>query len=291
MNRIASIRRTVRSLHSTASTINPDEIDFFSRLASQWWDPRGEFALLHRMNPVRVGFIRDKIIQTLDEDITPLDHLSPTRSARILDGMEALDIGCGGGLLAESLARLGARTTGVDASESNIKIAALHASADARLTTGINYRYGSAEEMVAEGKKFDLVCSMEVLEHVNNPRTFLTSCADLVKPGGHLFLSTISRTPLSYFLAIFMAEHALRLVRPGTHDYSKFVKPSELVEFFQHPDLAWISRTYGGIPIRKEAEIRGLIYNPLEGAWKTLPAGLSGTQCNYLFWARKPNLS
>ncbi|TFY74552.1 hypothetical protein EWM64_g9457, partial [Hericium alpestre] len=178
-------------------------------------------------------------------------------------------VGCGGGILSESLARLGGRTLGVDASEANIRIASLHASADPHLSTHtpsggtLAYRHASAEALLQEQKRFDIVCSMEVVEHVDNPAAFLASCAELVKPGGHLFLSTVARTPLAYLLTIFAAENVLRLVAPGTHTYSKFVNPSELIDFFakypfsstalsspapssyaQLPARPWISQTY-----------------------------------------------
>lgn len=192
----------------------------------------------------------------------------------------------------------------------------------------------TAEDLVAENKTYDVVCSMEVIEHVDNPSAFLRSCASLVKvckrtckpfislsekilgfrqPGGHLFLSTIARTPLSYFSTIFLAEDVLQLVSKGTHHYSKFIKPSEVLEFFHRSPtsspsasastpaslskthssegLPWISRLYNGVPTRKEAEIRHMLYNPLRGSWSVLPRAAMvppGLECNYLFWARKP---
>jgi len=162
----------------------------------------------------------------------------------------------------------------------------------------------SAEELVQEPKRFDVVCSMEVIEHVDNPAGFLQSCAELVKPGGHIFLSTISRTPLSYLLTILAAEYVLRLVTPGTHTHSKFINPSELVDFFTKPMASalasadelpglrtkpWISRLYDGVPTRQEAEVRGMVYLPWKGEWVLAPRGAWGsTECNYLFWARKP---
>jgi len=204
-----------------------------------------------------------------------------------------LDVGCGGGLLSESLARLGARTTAIDASESNVAKASFHAAADPRLRPDtLTYRHAPVESLLSEPKRFDVVCSMEVVEHVDNPATFLKSCASLVKPGGHLFLSTVSRTPLAYGLTIFMAEYILRKVTPGTHTLSKYINPSELVDFFAEPfsTRPWISRTYDGQPTRKEAEVRGMIYVPWRGEWVLAPRGVDGltTQCNYLFWVRKP---
>ncbi|KAF8517894.1 S-adenosyl-L-methionine-dependent methyltransferase [Hysterangium stoloniferum] len=265
------------------TTVNADEIAHFSKLSSHWWDEQGEFSVLHRMNPVRVQYIVDKLREVqLDED-----ESSASNATRVLNGLDVLDIGCGGGLMSESLARLGARTVGVDASASNIAIASLHASADPFLSQGdsrLIYRHSSSEEMVQESKRFDVVCSMEVLEHVDNPASFIRSCCDLVKPGGHLFLSTIARTPLAYFLTIFMAEHVLKKVTLGTHTYDKFVNSEELVSFFRD-DMAWFKHNYG----RLEAEVRGLIYIPWEGRWMLAGRNQFGTtECNYMFWARKP---
>ncbi|KAA1470278.1 ubiquinone biosynthesis O-methyltransferase [Dentipellis sp. KUC8613] len=274
------------------STVNQAEIAHFSRLSSLWWDEHGEFALLHRMNPTRAQFVRDKVREAA------LDDHGETQT-HALEGLDVLDVGCGGGILAESLARMGARTLGVDASAANIAIASLHAAQDPLLAPDagrLAYRHASAEELVREQRRFDVVCSMEVLEHVDNPAAFLASCAELVKPGGHLFLSTIARTPLAYLLTIFAAEDALRLVAPGTHTYSKFVNPTELIDFFarhgatEEGGKPWISRTYGGQPPRREAEVRGMMYVPWRGEWVLAPrvAGSWGAECNYLFWVRKP---
>ncbi|KZV72253.1 ubiquinone biosynthesis O-methyltransferase [Peniophora sp. CONT] len=305
-----SLKRGTRALHCSAatraldaspsaplSTVNASEIAHFSRLSAQWWDERGEFGLLHKMNPHRVRFVRDKILEIGREENG--EAWADARGVRALEGMDVLDIGCGGGILSESLARLGARTLAIDASEKNIAIASLHSAADPALSQpadpsrgSLTYRHTAAETLVEEQKRFDVVCSMEVIEHVDNPAAFLRSCSELVKPGGHLFLSTISRTPLSYFLTIFAAEKLLRLVEPGTHTWSKYVNPSELVEFFQTGlDKPWINRTYEfGMPTRTEAEVRGIVYEPWKGDWTVLGRNASpwGTGCNYLFWVRKP---
>ncbi|KAG8936002.1 Hexaprenyldihydroxybenzoate methyltransferase, mitochondrial [Tulasnella sp. 418] len=299
--------RISRRLLSAASSVNPSEIAFFSQLSQHWWDEHGEFALLHRMNPVRVGYIRDKIIESARDDAETVeqgDRLVSQRGSKILDGMSVLDVGCGGGLLSEALARLGGRTTGIDASESNIKIASLHASQDPEFASQsssspqkLQYIHTSSEELLAKsnGAQYDVVCSMEVLEHVDSPSEFLRTLGDLVKPGGHLFLSTISRTPLAQLLTITMAEDILRLVSPKTHTYSKFVKPSELATFFRE-ELKWIqgnppSLGQGGpgyIP-RQQGEFRGMAYIPWTGRWTIPPRGVPfELDCNYLFWARKP---
>ncbi|KAK1232918.1 Hexaprenyldihydroxybenzoate methyltransferase, mitochondrial [Marasmius sp. AFHP31] len=248
------------------------------------------------MNPVRMQFIREKLVETaLDDSEHKVDPVKPN----ILAGLDVLDVGCGGGLLSESLARLGARTLGVDASESNIAIANHHASQDSRLRDNLTYKHTSAETLLSQPKRYDVVCSMEVLEHVDNPTMFLSTCAELLKPSGHLFLSTISRTPLAYLLTIFLAEKVLGKVSEGTHTYSKYIKPSELIEYFQKyrspgPNTRpWITRTYeGGLPTRTEAEIRGLVYNPLQSNWILAPRGAWGaTDCNYILWVRKPGSS
>ncbi|KAI0350703.1 ubiquinone biosynthesis O-methyltransferase [Trametes cingulata] len=326
-----SCRTTSSSIHSSTidrptggqSSVNPDEIAHFSRLSQQWWDERGEFGLLHKMNPVRMQFIRNKVLEIQrEEDEARVNEAQP------LSGLDVVDVGCGGGLLCESLARLGGRTLGIDASASNIAIASLHAAADPALAPSsssavakgkgtLAYEHTSVEDLLAQRGpgSFDVVCSMEVIEHVDNPRTFLTNCATLVKPGGHLFLSTIARTPLSYFLTIFAAEQVLRLVTPGTHTHSKYINPDEMLDFFlttplppsdataaaataalgqaQAAGRPWISRLYGGSPMRTEAEVRGIVYLPWKGEWMLVPRGAPGASlwaeaCNYLFWVRRP---
>jgi len=248
--------------------------------------------MLHRMNPARVGFIRDKVKETILVEATGEEAGSVplSRRRKALSGMSALDVGCGGGLLSENLARLGAQTTAIDASSPNIEVARMHAQFDQGLQGKLTYRHTSTDDLVQEKPKFDLVCSMEVLEHVDNPSHFLHTCAELVKPGGHLFLSTIARTPLAYFTNVVLAENFLGIVSKGTHTYSKFVKPSELVDFFAK-DVPWITRLYDGVPTRAEAEVRSMQFNPFTGMWNVLPRGddvLPGTERNYLFWVRRP---
>ncbi|KAF8573330.1 ubiquinone biosynthesis O-methyltransferase [Ramaria rubella] len=271
-----------RTLHTT---VNPDEIAHFSKLSSKWWDEQGEFSILHRMNPVRVQYVLDKLQEVQREEVEGPVY----NGARALKGLDVLDVGCGGGLMSESLARLGARTLGVDASPANIAIASLHASADPLFSehggSRLQYKHSSSEELVQGSKRFDVVCSMEVLEHVDNPASFLRSCCELVKPGGHIFLSTIARTPLAYFLTIFLAEKVLGTVTPGTHTYDKFVNSEELIAFFRD-EMRWFDHTPG----RLEAEVRGIMYLPWEGRWILSNRGQLGTTgCNYMFWARKPS--
>ncbi|PWZ03770.1 ubiquinone biosynthesis O-methyltransferase [Testicularia cyperi] len=298
------------------SSVHASEIEHFSRLSSKWWDEHGEFGLLHAMNPSRIRFMREKLDEVWGYE-TALDQVqsrargegsgsasTSTSTAvknlgktRFLDGLEVADIGCGGGLLSESLARLGAKTTGVDASKSNIGIATTHAARDPVLSRkhklggpALTYLHTTAEDLVAQGKTFDVVCAMEVLEHVNGPAEFLRSLDKLVRPGGHLFMSTIARTPLSWFLTIFMAEDVLRLVTPGTHTHHQYINPKELVDFFHH-DLKWYAPGTTKLPQRMHYEVRGTAYLPWTGTWALAPASsnLPGTEaCNYFFWARKP---
>ncbi|KAI0788766.1 S-adenosyl-L-methionine-dependent methyltransferase [Abortiporus biennis] len=308
--------RTIRwrnnaTLSPSSSTINQDEIAHFSKLSSQWWDEKGEFGMLHSMNPIRMEFVRNKLVEIAQEDSSPDVEVD---GSKVFHGLNVLDVGCGGGLFSESLTRMGANTLGIDASGSNIAIASHHALQDPLLLSNsptgkgkgkLTYQHTSVEDLLSKRgpESFDVVCSMEVLEHVDNPRSFLDSCARLVKPGGHLFLSTISRTPLAYFLTIFAAENLFRLVEPGTHTHSKFVNPQELIEFFAQyrssppPALShsppyppsslestqneettksrpWITKLNAqGVPSRLEAETRGIMYLPWRSEWVLAPRG------------------
>ncbi|GAA6024944.1 hypothetical protein JCM8202_002157, partial [Rhodotorula sphaerocarpa] len=251
------------------NTISDEEIAHFSRLSAHWWDPTGEFGLLHRMNPARIEFLRGELLRVHELD-----------GPRWLRGKDVLDVGCGGGIFAESLARLGANTLAIDASGSNITTAQTHAALDPSLRVlnsplpstaeggtqrnTLEYRHTAAERLVEEGKTFDVVCAMEVVEHVEDPRGFLECLMQLTKPGGHLLLSTISRTPLARLLTITLAEDALRLVTPGTHSYHKYLKPSELRDFFVR-EKGWT-----------EFETRGCPYDPIAGRWRLLEIGQFG---------------
>ncbi|RXW18710.1 hypothetical protein EST38_g7142 [Candolleomyces aberdarensis] len=261
LTRFSGLLRQRRAIHAAAqaSTVNDAEISHFSRLSSEWWDESGEFSFLHRMNPVRVQFIQEKLAE-IARDEAP-DGGADIQPGTILQGLDVLDIGCGGGLLSESLARLGARTVGIDASDANIAIASLHASADPSFrlsssaltlphssnsrnsltylhtTTSALLDPTSPEAEISSSlifpRQYDVVTSLEVLEHVANPAHFLSECCSLVKPGGHLFLSTMARTPLAYALTILFAEHISGKVSKGTHTFSKYVNPDELLDFFK----------------------------------------------------------
>ena len=224
------------------SSIDPDEIARFEAMAAEWWDPHGKFRPLHKFNPVRLGWIRDRLLGRFGRDAA---------SPRPLEGLRILDIGCGGGLVAEPMARLGATVTGVDASHRNIEVARIHA---AQGGLAIDYRQGTAEELLAAGERFDVVLSLEVVEHVADPAAFLGACAGLVAPGGALFVATINRTPQAFALAIVGAEYVLRWLPRGTHSWSKFVRPSEVAAALRPT----------GLELR---EFAGMSYNPLRDAW------------------------
>ena len=242
----------------TSGTIDHDEVARFSRVAGQWWDPRGPMAALHKFNPVRLTYIRDRAAAHFGRDPKRLDSLA---------GLRVLDIGCGGGILSEPLARLGAAVVGADPSEANIAVARHHA-AQARLS--IDYRTVSAEALAEAGEAFDVVLAMEVVEHVADVGLFVEVAAETVKPGGLLFVATLNRTVKSFALAIVGAEYILRWLPRGTHRWDKFVTPNEL-------EIA-IAQT--GMHIAGET---GVIYNLLADRWQ-LSADMD---VNYMVVAEK----
>lgn len=198
------------------STLDPREVEKFSRLAAEWWDPRGKMAVLHKFNPVRLAYIRRLAVEVFGRD---------ARAGRPLSGLTLLDIGCGGGLLAEPLARMGAGVTGIDPAETNVETARLHAEESG---VPVTYRAATAEALAETGEAFDIVLAMEVVEHVADVDLFTATCGRLVKPGGLLVMATLNRTMKSYGLAIVGAEYVLRWLPRGTHDWNKFVTPQEL---------------------------------------------------------------
>lgn len=223
------------------TTINPEEVAKFSAIADEWWDPQGKFKPLHQLGPVRLRFLRDALCEHFSRDAT---------QAQPLAGLRLLDIGCGGGLICEPLTRLGAEMVGVDASEKNISVAKVHAAAGG---LNIDYRAGNAEDLAAAGEQFDAVLALEIVEHVADVNLFIASVSKLIKPSGIGFFSTINRTPKSYLMAIVGAEYVLRWLPRGTHDWKKFLKPSEMnTHFAQHGLQLFLQRGMVLDPIRWE---------------------------------------
>jgi 2-polyprenyl-6-hydroxyphenyl methylase/3-demethylubiquinone-9 3-methyltransferase len=225
------------------STVDPDEVARFSALASEWWDPRGRMGMLHKFNPVRLGFIKETACRHFDSDGKAIDALA---------GLRILDVGCGGGLLSEPLARLGAQVVGADASQPNIAAARLHASNQG---LAIDYRATTAEMLADAGERFDIVLAMEVVEHVADLDLFVKRCAEMVKPGGLMIVATLNRTLKSFMLAIVGAEYVLRWLPRGTHQWDKFVTPDELENALERHGLSVIDET-------------GVIYNLLADRWQ-----------------------
>lgn len=231
------------SLPPPTSSIDREDVARFSAIAAEWWDPRGKFASLHRFNPVRLAFIRDRA----------LAHFQRDGSAREpFGGLRLLDIGCGGGLLCEPMARLGFTVTGVDASERNVAVAATHARQSG---VTVDYRAGTVEALLEAGEPcFDMILNMEVIEHVADPSAFLRDCARLLNPGGLMILASLNRTLASLALAKVGAEYVLRWLPPGTHDWRKFLKPGEIRRFLTDETL------------RIEGPF-GVVFNPLTWRW------------------------
>jgi 2-polyprenyl-6-hydroxyphenyl methylase/3-demethylubiquinone-9 3-methyltransferase len=229
------------------SNVDQSEIDKFSALAHRWWDPTSEFKPLHAINPLRLGWI---------ESITNLA------------GKKVLDVGCGGGILAESLSKAGATVSGIDLSSKALKVAELH---QLESGTTVHYRSISAEDLAKqEPEQYDVVTCMEMLEHVPDPNSVVQACANLCKPGGNIFFSTLNRNPKSYLFAIVGAEYILKLLPKGTHEYDKFIKPSELALFTRQANLELI-------------EIKGMTYNPITQVYRLG----SDTDVNYMIATRK----
>ncbi|MEM6539386.1 MAG: bifunctional 2-polyprenyl-6-hydroxyphenol methylase/3-demethylubiquinol 3-O-methyltransferase UbiG, partial [Pseudomonadota bacterium] len=223
---------------ATAPTIDDREIEKFQAMAAEWWDPNGKFKPLHMMNPCRLDYITEQIAAEFDRDLTAREPF---------EGLRILDIGCGGGLLAEPMARLGADIIGADAGAENIAVAETHAR-EQGLT--IDYRHTTAEALAEAGETFDVILNMEVIEHVAEPSVFLVACHALLKPGGLMVCSTLNRNAKSYALAVFGAEQILRWLPKGTHDWSKFITPDELYELLEKASLD---------PVDK----KGFVFNPL----------------------------
>lgn len=228
---------------SARSTIDKEDVARFSARAAEWWDERGKFRVLHKFNPVRLAYIRDKAAAHFGRE---------AKTRRPFEGLRLLDIGCGGGLLSEPMARLGFSVVGADASEANVKTAAAHAG---EMGLAIDYRAATAEQLTADGEKFDAILNMEVVEHVADLHLFLGACAQLLKPGGMMIVATLNRTLKSFALAKVGAEYVLGWLPRGTHDWNKFVTPAELRE----------ALAANGLSVK---ELAGVSYSLLADDWR-----------------------
>ena len=242
------------------TTVDPAEIAKFEAMAAEWWDVNGKFKPLHMLNPCRLDYITRQIAAEFGRD---LSKDAP------FEGLRILDIGCGGGLLCEPMARLGATIVGADAAERNIPVAKVHAEQSG---LDIDYRFTTAEAMAEAGEQFDVVLNMEVVEHVADPLAYLTACQQLLKPGGLQICSTLNRNPKSYLMAIIGAEHIMRWLPKGTHDWSKFITPDELFELLSASGLTPVDR-------------KGFVFNPISWSWSISEKDLS---VNYVTASTKP---
>lgn len=247
-------------MQAQQTTVDASEIAKFEAMAAEWWDPNGKFKPLHMLNPCRLDYVTAQISEEFERDLT---------TDLPLKGIRILDIGCGGGLLCEPMARLGADVVGADAAERNIPVARVHAEQSG---LAIDYRHTTAEDMAAAGEQFDVVLNMEVVEHVADPLAFLTACQQLLKPGGLHLCSTINRNPKSYLMAIIGAEHIMRWLPKGTHEWDKFITPDELFELMKNAGLEPVDR-------------KGYVFNPLGWSWSISDRDLS---VNYVTAALKP---
>jgi 2-polyprenyl-6-hydroxyphenyl methylase/3-demethylubiquinone-9 3-methyltransferase len=234
----------------TGSSVDAAEVEKFERMAAEWWDPHGKFKPLHQMNPVRLDYVTGQIAARFGRD---------RRAAKPFEGLRLLDIGCGGGLLSEPMARLGAEVTGADAAARNIPVARVHA---AQSGLSIDYRHTTAEALADTGEQFDAVVNMEVIEHVADPQDYLRSIHKLLKPGGVHVCSTLNRNAKSYLMAIIGAEQVMRWLPRGTHDWSKFITPDELFDMLRKAGLRPIDRM-------------GMVFNPIAWSWRLSERDLS----------------
>jgi len=240
-------------------TVDAQEIAKFSAMAAEWWDPHGKFRPLHKFNPTRLTFIREQVCAHFGRD---------GEAHKPLDGLRLLDIGCGGGLLSEPMTRLGARVTGADAGEKNIKTASVHA---AEQGLDIDYRHTTAETLAEAGEQFDVILNMEVIEHVADTQAFMKACGACLRPGGLMIVATLNRTARAFALAIVGAEYVLGWLPRGTHEWNKFVTPDEMRALMTHAAL-------------QPGPITGVSFNPLSDKWS-----VSGdTAVNYMMTATRP---
>ncbi|MEO0618525.1 MAG: bifunctional 2-polyprenyl-6-hydroxyphenol methylase/3-demethylubiquinol 3-O-methyltransferase UbiG [Pseudomonadota bacterium] len=258
---MTSTKKTVPGDLRDAAHVNldPDEVARFASWADDWWDASGKFKPLHAIGPARLQFIKDNVCAV---------HGRDANAVRCYDGLSALDIGCGGGLICEPLTRLGAHVTGIDPAGSGIEAARVHAIAGG---LDIDYRNVQAEALVDAGETYDIVLALEVIEHVPSPDAFVATCAQLVSPGGVLVMSTINRTAKAFALAIVGAEYVLRWLPRGTHQWNKFVTPGEMRDAIEANELI-------------ERDTRGMTYNPLKDRWSLA----ADTDVNYLMAASRP---
>ena len=249
---------------ATDPSVDPAEIERFAALAERWWDRHGAFRALHALNPVRIAYVRDALVADARTD-WPAD--GPT-TLKPLTSLRLLDVGCGGGLMAEPLCRLGADVIAIDAAEANVRAARHHAEEQG---LAIDYRHATAEALAAAGECFDAVLALEIVEHVADLDAFADACTSLVKPGGTFVVATLNRTLAAYALAIVAGELILGWLPAGSHDWSRFVRPAEMVRLLRRRGLT-------------VADMRGMVYNPLAGGWTTSP----NLSVNYIVHARKP---
>lgn len=247
-------------MQAAQTTIDAGEVAKFEAMAAEWWDPNGKFKPLHMLNPCRLDYITSQIAAEFDRD---LNATSP------FEGLRILDIGCGGGLLSEPMARLGAEVVGADAAERNIPVAQIHAEQSG---LSIDYRNTTAEALAGAGEQFDAVLNMEVVEHVSDPLAYLTACQQLLKPGGIHICSTINRNPKSFAMAIVGAEYVMRWLPKGTHEWSKFITPDELYKLIEQAGLSPVDR-------------KGFVFNPVTWSWSLSDRDLS---VNYVTASLKP---
>ena len=231
-------------------TIDAGEVAKFEAMAAEWWDPNGKFKPLHMLNPTRLDYITRQVAAEFGRDLSAEQPFA---------GLRLLDIGCGGGLLSEPMARLGATVVGADAAERNIPVAQVHA---AQSGLDIDYRHTTAEALAAAGEEFDVVLNMEVVEHVADPLAYLTACQQLLKPGGLMICSTINRNPKSYLMAIIGAEYVMRWLPKGTHEWQKFITPDELYGLIRQAGLDPVDR-------------KGFVFNKLTWGWSISDRDLS----------------
>jgi 2-polyprenyl-6-hydroxyphenyl methylase / 3-demethylubiquinone-9 3-methyltransferase len=247
-------------MHPSHTTVDPAEVAKFEAMAAEWWDPKGKFKPLHMLNPCRLDYISQQIAAEFDRNLGDEKPFS---------GLRLLDIGCGGGLLSEPMARLGANVVGADAASGNIPVAQVHA---AQSGLDIDYRHTTAEALTDAGELFDVVLNMEVVEHVADPLSYLTACQNLLEPGGLHICSTINRNPKSFAVAILGAEYVMRWLPKGTHEWHKFITPDELCALLENAGLTPIDR-------------KGMIFNPLFWTWSMSDRDLS---VNYVTASTKP---